>query len=78
MLKVLSKPHGLQSRGIVERGRVLISGPKLTQVAVGARRRGKSRRRDASAAVDETTLRMSRRRRARASGWCQRVPREPP
>ena len=78
LLKVLSKSHGLQSRDIVERGRVLIAHQNLTQVAVGARRRGKSRRRDASAAVDETRFRMSRRRRARASRWCQRVPREPP
>ena len=68
----------MQSRDLVERGRVLIAHQNLTQVAVGARRRGKSRRRDASAAVDETTFRMSRRRRARASRWCQRVPREPP
>ena len=54
-----------------------IAHQNLTQAAVGARRRGKSRRRDASAAVDETRFRMSRRRRARASRWCQRVPREP-
>ena len=50
MLKVLFKSHGLQSRDIVERGRVPIAHQNLTQAAVGARRRGKSRRRDASAA----------------------------
>ena len=36
----------MQSRDLVERGRVLISHQNLTQAAVGARRRGKSRRRD--------------------------------